>query len=97
MDLVIHHGGNNSLTETLYYGKPMLIFPFSSDQFSIGHDAEQFGIGKVLNPNGFQQEDLAGKINSLLAGEFTSTLQKWSQLSRERGATFLAESMLHLL
>ncbi len=26
-DLVIHHGGNNSFTECLYYGKPALIMP----------------------------------------------------------------------
>lgn len=97
MDLVIHHGGNNSFTETLYYGKPMLIFPFSSDQFSIAHDAERFEIGKVSNPNNFQQEKLAGKIESLLAGDFSSSLQKWSLFSRERGANFLADSILKIL
>lgn len=97
MDLIIHHGGNNSFTETLYDGKPMLIFPFSSDQFSIAHDAERFEIGKVLNPNNFQQEELAGKIEALLAGDFSSSLQKWSQLSRERGANYLANSILQML
>ncbi|MGB6178558.1 glycosyltransferase, partial [Carnobacterium sp.] len=35
MDNVIFHGGCNTFTEALYYGKPMIILPFSSDQFNI--------------------------------------------------------------
>lgn len=97
MDLVIHHGGNNSFTETLYYGKPMIIFPFSSDQFSIAHDAERFGIGKALDPNNFQNDDLAGKITSLLNGDLASSIQRWSQQSRQRGADFLAEQIRSIL
>jgi len=33
-DLVIHHGGNNSFTECLYFGKPAIIMPYVWD----GHD-----------------------------------------------------------
>ena len=34
VDLVIHHGGNNSFTECLYFGKPAIIMPYVWD----GHD-----------------------------------------------------------
>ncbi|MBT4890110.1 MAG: glycosyltransferase, partial [Rhodospirillales bacterium] len=34
MDMVIHHGGNNSFTECLYFGKPAIIMPYVWD----GHD-----------------------------------------------------------
>ena len=34
VDMVIHHGGNNSFTECLYFGKPALIMPYVWD----GHD-----------------------------------------------------------
>jgi len=33
-DLVIHHGGNNSFTECLYFGKPAIVMPYAWD----GHD-----------------------------------------------------------
>ncbi|MCZ6721995.1 MAG: glycosyltransferase, partial [Proteobacteria bacterium] len=33
-DVIIHHGGNNTFTEALYFGKPALIMPFCWD----GHD-----------------------------------------------------------
>ncbi len=97
MDLVIHHGGNNTFTETLFHAKPMAIFPFSSDQFSIAYDAERFGIAEILNPNDFQSNELAGKIDSLLEGKQTSPLEKWSKISQAHGAPFLADSILSLL
>jgi UDP:flavonoid glycosyltransferase YjiC (YdhE family) len=34
VDAVIHHGGNNSFTECLYFGKPAIVVPFVWD----GHD-----------------------------------------------------------
>ena len=34
VDGVIHHGGNNSFTECLYFGKPAIIMPYVWD----GHD-----------------------------------------------------------
>lgn len=34
VDVVIHHGGNNSFTECLYFGKPAIVMPFAWD----GHD-----------------------------------------------------------
>ena len=33
-DVVIQHGGNNTLNETLYFGKPPIVMPFTWD----GHD-----------------------------------------------------------
>ena len=31
VDAVIHHGGNNSFTECLYFGKPAIIMPYVWD------------------------------------------------------------------
>ena len=49
VDLVIHHGGNNSFTECLFFGKPAIIMPFVWD----GHDnatrVEETGYGYQLH------------------------------------------------
>ncbi len=63
MDLVVHHGGCNTFTESLYYGKPMVILPFSSDQFNIAYDAERLGLGIVLNPNSLNEEKIRGALD----------------------------------
>ena len=50
VDAVIHHGGNNSFTECLYFGKPALIMPYVWD----GHDnamrVDETGHGFRLPP-----------------------------------------------
>ena len=40
-DAVIHHGGNNSFNECLYFGKPALIMPYVWDG---GSGSGQFGL-----------------------------------------------------
>jgi len=88
MDLVIHHGGCNSLTETLYYGKPMLILPFSSDQFSIGHDAQVAGLAECLDPNRFSDQELAEKMARILSAERRDSLARWQRHVAARGPDY---------
>lgn len=88
MDLVIHHGGVGSFTETLYYGKPALIMPFSSDQFAVAYDGEGSGVARVLNPNTMKQEDICREIHYLLAGSCAEKLAQWRQYMEERGPAY---------
>ncbi len=50
-DLVICHGGNNTVTEALTAGIPLLVAPFSSDQFFGAADIERHKLGEVFEPN----------------------------------------------
>lgn len=50
-DLTVCHGGHNTLMESLTYGVPLLVGPFSSDQFGSAADVETFGLGAVFDPN----------------------------------------------
>lgn len=50
-DLLIGHGGNNSITEALTYGVPIVVLPFASDQFFSAKAIEENKIGTVIDPN----------------------------------------------
>ncbi|WP_414838855.1 glycosyltransferase [Carnobacterium sp. TMP28] len=93
MDNVIFHGGCNTFTEALYYGKPMIIFPFSSDQFNIAYDCEKKQLAEILNPNTFTEEDLVTAL-SRLAAQSTKELTYWSELSKKRGPDFAVKQLL---
>jgi UDP:flavonoid glycosyltransferase YjiC (YdhE family) len=88
VDLVIHHGGCNSFTEALCYGKPMLILPFSSDQFSIGYDAQKEELAECLDPNHFEDEELAEKMALMLREEREKPVARWQQHVIERGPDY---------
>jgi MGT family glycosyltransferase len=66
VDAVIHHGGNNSFNECLYYGKPALIMPYVWD----GHDnatrVKETGHGLHLHRNDWNDQELAESIMTLL-------------------------------
>ena len=66
VDAVIHHGGNNSFTECLYFGKPAIIMPYVWD----GHDnatrVQETGHGFKLDRYNWTAGALAEKINSML-------------------------------
>ncbi|MEE8534311.1 MAG: glycosyltransferase [Alphaproteobacteria bacterium] len=68
-DAVIHHGGNNSFTECLYFGKPAIIMPYCWD----GHDnatrVQETGHGLKLDRYTWGDGDLAGAIERVLTDE----------------------------
>ncbi len=97
MDLVIHHGGNNSFTESLYFGKPMVIMPFSSDQFDIACDAEDMGVAQVLNPNSLKTESLKKAVRNALTRESETALLHWKKKLASLGPRFAVRRLLSAL
>ena len=69
VDLVITHGGNNTVTETFYYGKPMLILPLFGDQFDNGQRLQETGLGLKLNPFRCSEKELLNAVDRLLSDE----------------------------
>ena len=66
VDAVIHHGGNNSFTECLFFGKPAIIMPYVWD----GHDnatrVAETGHGFKLHRSRWTETELAEKLLSCL-------------------------------
>lgn len=62
----VTHGGNNSVTEALSCGVPMVVLPFSTDQFAGAEALERVGFGAVLAPNEATVEELKTAISAML-------------------------------
>ncbi len=67
--LAVTHGGNNSVTEALNCGVPMLVLPFSTDQFAGAAAIENAGVGLVLDPNAATPDELEAAARQLLGGD----------------------------
>ncbi len=77
VDLVITHGGNNTVTESWYFGKPMVVLPLFWDQYDNAQRVDELGLGVRLPTYSFEDDQLVVAIESLLANH-----QLWSRLAR---------------
>jgi MGT family glycosyltransferase len=98
-DLVVTHGGNNTVTEAFTAGVPMLVGPLSTDQFSGAVDVEESGLGMVFDPNADSPATIAEMAQAVLASDAPDRSKALSRdlLSRP-GATVAADLLeSHLL
>ncbi len=80
VDLVITHGGNNTFTETFFFGKPMIVMPIFGDQYDNAQRIEEKGFGIRLNPYDFEENELLDGIDKLLNDQ--KLAQKLTKISK---------------
>ena len=85
VDAVIHHGGNNSFTECLYFGKPAIIMPYVWD----GHDnatrVQETGHGFRMDRYEWTEAELADKVAAVLTDRtMKARLKRTSKAMRAR-------------
>jgi UDP:flavonoid glycosyltransferase YjiC (YdhE family) len=66
VDLVVTHGGNNTVTEAFHAGKPMVVLPLFWDQVDNAQRLDEMGFGVRLSTYGFEASELTGAIDRLL-------------------------------
>ena len=64
----VTHAGNNGVTEALAHGVPLLVLPFSTDQFAVAADLERTGLGRAADPNAVTAAEIREGVLALLDG-----------------------------
>ena len=95
---VIHHGGNNTFTECLYFGKPAIIMPYVWD----GHDnatrVDETGHGFKMPRYDWSEANLAAKIQAMLTGKrMQAKLAKTSAYMQSKHGPTQAAAMIDRL
>jgi UDP:flavonoid glycosyltransferase YjiC (YdhE family) len=69
VDLVITHGGNNTVTESFHHGKPMIVLPLFWDQVDNAQRIDETGFGRRLATYDLHDDELTDAIDELLADQ----------------------------
>jgi MGT family glycosyltransferase len=68
-DLVLTHGGNNTTTEALHFGKPMIVLPLFWDQYDNAQRVDELGFGVRLPTYAFEDDELRSAVDRLVTDE----------------------------
>jgi UDP:flavonoid glycosyltransferase YjiC (YdhE family) len=80
VDVAITHGGNNTVTECLHFGRPMVVLPLFWDQYDNAQRMEELGWGVRLPTYTFEDRELVRAIDRL-AGD-AGLRERLDELSR---------------
>jgi MGT family glycosyltransferase len=68
-DAVLTHGGNNTVTECLHFGCPMVVLPLFWDQYDNAQRVQETGFGVRLDTYAHKPEQLISALDDVLGHE----------------------------
>jgi UDP:flavonoid glycosyltransferase YjiC (YdhE family) len=95
-DLVITHGGNNTVTESIHFGKPMIVLPLFWDQHDNAQRVAECGFGVRMPSYELEDAQLHEAIDRLQARP-NSLLRETSARLRQRPETIRAADLIERL
>ena len=98
-DLFIHHGGNNSFCEALYFGVPSLVMPYCWDGHDNAERAVEAGVGLRLDRAKWTPAELSSAIASLLDDQpmRERLAANAAKMAATQGTTRAADAVLDLV
>ena len=98
VEAVITHGGNNTTTECMWFGKPMLVLPVFWDQHDNAQRVHETGFGIRLRTYDFVDGELAAGVDRVLADEqLRARCAAAGERLRARPGTELAADLIEAL
>jgi MGT family glycosyltransferase len=95
VDAVITHGGNNTVTESLHFGKPMVVLPLFWDQHDNAQRMKELGLGRRLDTYRHERAELIAALDSLLADpQLPVRLRQISRRLQAEPGTLAAAEMI---
>ena len=83
--LFITHGGYNSMVESVFHAKPMIIFPVAYDQPNNAAVAIKRGFGIRMDMSNLKAEDLIGNIDKIFRDpSYTDNARKASAILKDK-------------
>jgi MGT family glycosyltransferase len=95
VDVVITHGGNNTVTEALHFGKPMVVLPLFWDQYDNAQRMHELGYGVRLATYDRSDDELIAAVDELAADEtLRSDLDALGERIRDTRGTVRAADLI---
>ncbi|WP_228558089.1 glycosyltransferase [Myxococcus sp. AB056] len=98
VDLVVTHGGNNTVQESLAAGRPMVVVPFGGDQLANARRVERLGVGRAVLPSALSAGAIAHALTQVSQPEVATKARALAAtLEGVDGTERAAQAVLRLL
>jgi MGT family glycosyltransferase len=93
--VVVTHGGNNTVTECMHFGCPMVVLPLFWDQYDNAQRVHELGYGVRLDTYRHEPAELVSALRRLLADQILSERLQGvrARLQRDPGAVRAADAI----